>query len=76
MNINYDDLNVLQKYLYNQVNYSVFLEGMMIIYNDENYIKPLWKQFQSNGIGFIISRSERKFFDWLLKRIETENYKG
>lgn len=76
MNLNYDDLNILQKYLYNQVNYSVFLEGMMTIYNDENYIEPLWHQFQANGIGFIISRSERKLFDWLLNRIETENYKG
>ena len=76
MNIKFEDLNTLQKYFYNQVNYTEFEEAMMTVYNDKNYIEPLWPQFRDNGVGFLVSRSERKVFDYFCEKIEKTGYKG
>lgn len=76
MKIDFDDLNTLQKYFYNKVNYPEFEEAMMTVYNDKNYIEPLWTQFRDNGVGFLISRNERKVFDYFCNKIEKSGYKG
>ncbi len=76
MNISFKDLCILQKYFYNRVNYNVFLEAMMTVYNDEDYIKPLWTQFRDNGVGFLVGRNEDKVFEYFINQIETTNYKG
>ncbi len=76
MNIDFDDLNILQKYFYNQVNYHEFEEAMLTVYPDVNYIKPLWTQFRDNGVGFLISRTERKVFQYFCDKINETGYKG
>ncbi|RLC45321.1 MAG: hypothetical protein DRH57_08230 [Candidatus Cloacimonadota bacterium] len=76
MNIDFKDLDTLQKYFYNRVNYTEFEEAMMTVYNDKNYIEPLWPQFRDNGVGFLVSRSETKVFDYFCAQIEKTGYKG
>ena len=76
MNIDFKDLDTLQKYFYNRVNYTEFEEAMMTVYNDKNYIEPLWPQFRDNGVGFLVSRGETKVFDYFCAQIEKTNYKG
>ena len=76
MNITFEELNTLQKYFDNRVDYSAFLEAMKTEYDDENYIAPLWQKFTSNPIQFITSRTERKVLDFFLEKIEASGYKG
>ncbi len=76
MNIDFDDLNILQKYFYNQVNYHEFEEAMMTVYNDKDYIEPLWPSFRENGVGFLISRTERQVYQYFCDKIESTNYRG
>ena len=74
--MNFQDLNILIKYCSNRVNYDLFLEMMLEIYNDENYISKLWTQFRDNPMMFIVSRNETGLFDLIQERIKSTNYKG
>jgi hypothetical protein len=76
MNIKFEELDILQKYFYNKVNYNEFKEAMMTVYNDENYIEPLWPAFRDNSIGFLISRTERKVYQYFCDKINETGYKG
>jgi len=76
IDIIFDELNILQKYFYNQVGYFEFEEAMMTVYNDKQYIEPLWSQFQKNAIGFLVARSERKVFEYFQNKINEIGYKG
>ena len=72
----YEELELFYKYCYNRINYEEFEEIMMEIYFNKNYIEPLWKDFQNNMIGFIISRNEKVLFYRIIRKIKIENYKG
>lgn len=76
MNIDFKELNTLQKYFHNQVGYVEFLEAMLTVYDHENYIEPLWSEFTRNPISFLTSRNDEKVFQYFIDKIETTNYKG
>lgn len=76
INIEFGELNVLEKYFFNKVNYDKFLEAMNTVYMDESYIEPLWEDFRPNPVRFLTSRSEEEIFQWFLNDIEKMNYKG
>lgn len=74
--LNMTDLNVFQKYCDNQVNCEQFLDMMLRIYADENYIKPLWPMFTNNPTRFITTRNEKKLLSQINNRIKNEDYHG
>ena len=76
MNIKFDDLDVLVKFISNRVDYSTFEKYMLERYSDVNYISPLWTSFRDNPLMFIVGRSEVFLLDAILKDIENRNYKG
>lgn len=76
MNIKFEDINILEKYFFNQVGYTKFYNAMKTVYNDKSYIEPLWDDFRKNPIRFLTSRSEKVVFEWFLDDIEKMSYKG
>jgi hypothetical protein len=76
MNIDFKDLEILQKFFYNRANYDLFMEAMMAQYNDKNYIEPLWSQFRDNAIGFLVARNEVQVFEFFKNKIIETGYKG
>ena len=76
MDIKLKDLDTLQKYCDNRMNWNEFKNGMLLTYSDENYIKNLWSYFTSNPTRFITARNEIDLFDYIIKLIDKSNYKG
>lgn len=74
--IDFNELNILQKYCDNQVNKDKFKELMMPKYNNEDYIDDKWISFKNNPIQFITSRRETELLDNILLYIKTTKYNG
>ena len=72
----FQDLNILVKYCSNQINAHKFVELMLPIYNDENYIMNLWPQFRDNVCMFIVSRNEIELFNNIHFEMNKINYTG
>lgn len=74
--MNFQELNILQKYFYNKVNYIEFEKAMLTVYNDTNYIDNLWEDFKKNPIKFLTSRNEEDVFNYFVEQIKKTNYNG
>lgn len=73
----YDELDKLQKYVDNQVDYEKFKDIMKQVYGcGDGYIEEKWPSFKSNQIRFLTSRGEREFFNILQDEIKKRNYQG
>jgi len=73
--MNFDDLNILQKFCDNRMDYQQFKEATG--YSDlGSYAQDIWDDFSKNPIRFITSRSERDLLQYILNKIESTNYKG
>jgi len=67
-------LNILQKFCDNQINFSDFINAKEII--DDDYALQKWKRFQMNPLKFITSYSDIKLYKWIIDQIDLRNYKG
>jgi hypothetical protein len=76
MQLDFNELQIFQKFLYNRVDYQLFLEAMKTVYDDENYIKPLWDEFTKGHIKFLTSRNEVQVFNYFISLINEMDYKG
>ena len=76
MNVNFNDLNKLQKYCDNRIDQPKFIELMKAQYNDESYIIGKWISFKNNPIQFITSRAERFLLAGIINEINSTDYQG
>jgi len=74
MNISMEDLNILQKYCDNRLDYDFFLQEFNNV--DDNYAKDKWSSFQNCPIRFITSEGRKNFLENILKEIGKTNYRG
>jgi len=75
MDITFNQLNILQKFLTNRVDYDLF-QNAFSTYYVEGYIEELFDIFRKNPVAFITDRAETEFFDYIIDQIENTNYKG
>lgn len=77
MNVLFQELKVLQMFLWNRVNYDVFMKAMLTVYpNKEDYIEGLWEGFRLDPIGFLVKRNEEDVYYYFINLIKTTGYKG
>jgi hypothetical protein len=74
--MSYKELDILYKFCYNRMDYSMFQRMMKLKYSDVGYIAEKWPLFKKDQIGFIISRGEKVLFDSIVDEINKTNYKG
>ena len=72
----FEQLDILVKYVNNRINLDKFIEFMMHRYNDKSYIEGLWESFKKDPLTFISYRSEKELFVAIWKQIEITQYKG
>jgi len=73
--LTFEELNILQKFLTNRVDYDLFHHALEYKYTD-SYIEDIWKIYIKNPIAFITDRSEETFFDYIVNQIENTEYRG
>lgn len=72
--MDFDQLNRLQKFLDNRVDFDMFKKIMSEIYTGDDYIAELWGQFRANHVSFITSRSEKVFFEAISSHMDEIGY--
>jgi len=75
--IKYSELNILTKYVYNNVDYEMFdkaLRSYMPNIND-SYVMEKWKMFQKAQMNFV-GTFDKKFFYFIYNKMIEQNYKG
>ena len=73
--MNYKELDTLQKFCYNKVDYYFFQKIMMNVSTSEYYLEEAFQRFKNNPIGFLMD-GHREQFELIVSRIETIGYKG
>jgi hypothetical protein len=73
----YKELNILTKYVYNRVDYGVFSKAIksFIPHANDGYIMVKWEMFQKSQMNFIGTFDE-KLFNYLYNKMVDEGYKG
>ena len=72
----FDDLRVVAKFCWNQIDEDMFIKMMNKRYHDVPYITGKWREFSNNHMMFIIGRDERELYQEILDEIKRTNYKG
>ena len=72
----FDDLRIVAKFCWNQIDEEMFIKMMNKRYHDTDYVKGKWREFVDNHIMFIIARDERELYQEILDEIKRINYKG
>jgi len=76
--VNFNDLKIIQKFLYNRVDFDLFKK---LWYNTfgtsfiDDYLMEKFRQFRDCPINFILAQNE-ELFNEVLKEIKKRNYKG
>ena len=74
-NISFENLNILQKFCDNQMNYEQFARATG--YSEAGgYAEGRWSDFTKNPIRFITSRAEKDLLQYIVRKIEITKYKG
>ena len=73
--IEFDDIKIFQKFLFNRVDYKLFSEAISIISTDDGYINEKWEKFKKNQIGFLVD-FDSNVFKFLLCEMYSLDYKG
>jgi len=73
----YEELNRLNKYMYNQVDYNDFCKGLeAVVPNvEKGYADEKWDIFRKSPIQFTATY-HRRFCDYFIYKMNKENYKG
>ena len=74
MNIVIKELQILQRYLYNKMNYDSFKEAMKPISTNDGYITEKFETFKRDSLSFIVNYKE--VFHYCIDQINKTNYKG
>ncbi len=76
--ITFKELNILQKFLSNRVDYDYFKEVIQRTYIMEYEVEAHWEAFNKNQVGFITSLGNvgQDLLTKVLKDIEQRNYNG
>lgn len=78
VNITFKELNILQKFLSNRVDYDYFKEIIQKTYVMDYEVQAHWETFNKNQISFITSLGNvgQDLLDKILLDIEERNYNG
>ncbi len=77
LKITYQELNILQKFIDNIVDYYYFKEQISKTYVMEYEIENRWEKFRENGIQFLTSgQAGEGLFNKIMMDIKEKNYKG
>lgn len=69
-----NDLNILQKFCDNRIDYEMFLE--LTDLQDDTYSIEKWNKFKLNSVRFITSESFSELFSKIIQTINKNKYKG
>ena len=72
----FDDLRIVAKFCWNQIDEEMFVKMMNKRYHDTDYIRGKWREFSNNHIMFIIVRDERELYQEILDEMKHTNYNG
>ena len=73
--VEFNDINILQKFLYNRVD-KKFMEDYFLTEFRDVDTEDLWNEFRKNQIAFITDNQEVGFFNHIKEQILARNYKG
>jgi hypothetical protein len=73
--LDYKELDVLQKFCYNKVDYYYFKKIMVNISTNEYYLEEAFFEFRKNEIKFLMD-GHREQFELIVSRIGTIGYEG
>ena len=72
----FDELRVVAKFCWNQIDEDMFIKMMNKRYHDTDYVRGKWREFVDNHIMFIVARDERELYQEILDEIKRTNYIG
>lgn len=70
----FDEVNKIQKFCDNQLNYEIFIKLSNM--QDDSYSLEQFKKFSENPFRYITSRNEQELFKNISKVIKIKSYQG
>ena len=78
MTLTFRELNILQKFLSNRVDFDFFIEVIARTYVMDHEHLEHWERFQNNPISYITSQGQvgQELYDKVVLEIDKRNYNG